>query len=58
MDGERKMGGETSEHDWTSAASISVSLDYTATCEPGDNITILGGMIKPYCAHIDCACWP
>jgi hypothetical protein len=24
----------------------------------GDNVTALGGVLKPYCAYTDCSCWP
>ena len=43
---------------WTTSDSLTVSLDYRATCVPGDNVTVLGGMLKPYCSYLDCSCWP
>ena len=43
---------------WTTSDSLTVTLDYRATCIPGDNVTVLGGLLKPYCSFSDCSCWP
>ena len=43
---------------WTTSASLTVTLDNRATCVPGDNVTVLGEILKPYCAYSDCSCWP
>ena len=43
---------------WTTSDTLTVTLDYRATAVPGDNVTVLGGRLKPYCAFSDCACWP
>ena len=42
---------------WTSDSELTASLDYRAKCVPGDNVTALGGLLKPYCEHSDCSCW-
>jgi len=43
---------------WTSDSLLTVSLDYRATCVPGDNVTALGGEMKAFCSYTDCSCWP
>ena len=43
---------------WTTSETLTASLDYRATCMPNDTITVLGGIIKPFCAYSDCSCWP
>ena len=43
---------------WTTSETLTVDLDYRATCVPGDNVTVAAGILKPYCAHSDCSCWP
>ena len=43
---------------WTTSDKLTVTLDYRATCIPGDNVTVLGSMLKPYCSYSDCSCWP
>ena len=43
---------------WTTSDTLTVTLDYRATCIPGDNVTVLGGLLKPYCSFSDCSCWP
>lgn len=34
------------------------TLDYRATCVPGDTITALEGRLSPACTYHDCSCWP
>ena len=43
---------------WTTSDSLTATLDYRATCIPGDNVTVHGGKLKPFCTHSDCSCWP
>ena len=35
-----------------------VTLHHSATCVPGDNITVVSGAVRPHCKHRDCSCWP
>ena len=43
---------------WTTSETLTANLDYRATCVPGDNVTVAGGILKPFCAYSDCSCWP
>ena len=43
---------------WTTSDTLTATLDHRATCIPDDNITVLGGLLKPYCSYLDCSCWP
>ena len=43
---------------WTTDSELTATLDYRATCAPGDNMTALADVLKAYCAYADCSCWP